>query len=206
MPQFGTKQRMPVRTQTGPALVVVGDAHDRLIGPALLSEIRAMPMVFGTAHNLVVRGNIGRSSRVAVLFAGEREGYAALRLAANLGGVTSGLCLPENAALVRAAGAAFVGADEPLPNCTFDSVIDLIGGQAWRQRLAALKPGGIYVTPGVIPDPKAPGEIRNVHLNDLSLDDRPHYPREVFPGMVTTVAASHLRALPEIRPYWSELK
>ena len=146
--------------------------------PALAEWDQVEVMVLGQphkAHNIVVRGNIGRSSRVAVLFAGEREGYAALRLAVNLGAVTSGHSLPENAALVRAAG-------------------------------AALKPGGIYVTPGVIPDPKAPGEIRNVHLNDLSLDDRPHCPREVFPGMVTTVAVSHLRALPEIRPYWSELK
>ncbi len=160
------------------------------------TEIGAMPLAFGTAHNLLKRAGVDVGTRVLVIFAGQPVGYAALRLAAIHGAKPFAVCPPSTCGLARAAGAQTVDAAAVFGMEPFDAVIDLLGGDGWRSNLRALKPGGRYATPGAIGEPPAPRETRQVFLNDVTAFDRPHRSRELFAGLVTVVTATHLRLMP----------
>ncbi|MCY1126753.1 hypothetical protein OU426_07810 [Frigidibacter sp. RF13] len=155
----------------------------------LNAEIGSMPLAFGTAHNLLVRANVGDGSAVLVVCEGEAAGYAAIRLARTLGAKVTALCTGSSATGARAAGAEVIAG---LPSGRFDAIIDLGTGTARQGVLARLRPGGVYATSGIIAEPSERGQMRAVYLNDLTLFGRPHLPREVFAGLVSTITLSQI--------------
>jgi NADPH:quinone reductase-like Zn-dependent oxidoreductase len=163
-------------------------------------EIGAMPLAFGTAHNLLVRANVGAGSSLLVACEGEAAGYAAIRLARTLGAEVATLCPPSAAAAARAAGARVLVTTAHGP---FDAVIDLGNGAERAGLLACLRPGGTYATIGTITEPPVRGQTRAVYLNDLTLFGRPHLPREVFAGLVSTITLTLIH-LVETTPERSE--
>ncbi|WP_284163902.1 hypothetical protein [Frigidibacter sp. SD6-1] len=166
----------------------------------LNAEIGAMPLAFGTAHNLLVRADVGAGTALLVACEGEAAGYAAIRLARTLGAGVTALCTGSSAAVARAAGAEVVA---KLSADRFDAIIDLGTGAARAGLLARLRPGGIYATTGIIAEAPARGQTRTVYLNDLTLFGRPHLPREVFSGLVSTIILSPIH-LVETTPERSE--
>jgi NADPH:quinone reductase-like Zn-dependent oxidoreductase len=176
-----------------PAIVLVDSDGGGDSFPGLSAEFSAMPMEFATAHNLLTRGEVGPGSRVLIIVADEASGYACMRLAAHKRADVTAHCEIRHAASARAAGAGVIPAGHALPSCAFDAVIDLASGEEWRTRLFCLRPGGRYVTRGAIAD----AENATVFLNDLPLFDTSRQPREVFPGLITVVRASPIRAVPD---------
>ncbi len=180
-----------------PTLVVAREGQDWREDAALAAEISAMPLAFGTAHNLVERGRVGFGTRLLVAFSGQPLGYAVVRLAAIRGARVVGLCPASRAALGRAAGIRIAENGESLRSKSFDTVIDLDPVQGYRAFSAKLVAGGRYVAPGAMTEPLAQGERRHFYLNEVTRYDRSHRQGEFFAGLITTIDASHLRIVPQ---------
>ncbi|MGC1488435.1 MAG: hypothetical protein WA784_11680 [Albidovulum sp.] len=181
-----------------PALVSVGrggvkDAADHVLD----AEVGAMPMAFGTAHNLLTRAEVRGGTRVLVVFSGQPVGYAALRLAAIRGAKVFALCDPGAAAVARAAGARVVDRAELTHDCRYDAIINLDDKHDLGDFMGLLVGQGRYVAQGILPEPSIAGATRQLFLNNLTPFDRPHRPREIFAGMVTLITAPHLSIVPK---------
>lgn len=178
-----------------------GQTTDQIpLEAALNAEIGVMPLAFGAAYNLLERAAVTAGTRILVIPAGQPTGYAALRLATARGARAHILCDESDDGLAIAYGAVPMR-DRALPSVApFDAVIDVACGADWVRYLRYIKPGGIYARTGGIAEAPAPGETRRVFLNDLTQFDRPHRSRELFVGLVTTVAAPRLRAMPSSKP------
>lgn len=192
-----TRHLPPSALQARPALVVVDESGEGAEFAAIHAEMVALPMEFGTAHNLLTRGQVGVGMLVAVIGAEQSIVYACLRLARHRGAEILAQCGSTAEAHARAAGATLLPVNRPLPACAFDAVIDLSGSESWHDSLSALRPRGRYVTRGAVTG----AERSAVYLNDLPLFDRPRTPREVFAGLITVIEAPYLSAVPDTQPF-----
>ncbi len=183
-----------------PRLVPSQPTHQMPLETTLSAEIGVMPLAFGTAYNLLERAAVTAGSRILVVPGGQPAGYAVLRLATSRGACAHILCDECDDGLALAYGAVPVR-DQTLPSVApFDAVIDVACTPGWARYLRFIKPGGIYARTGGIAEAPAPGETRQIFLNDLTPFDRPHRSRELFVGLITTVAAPRLRAMPSSKP------
>ena len=174
-------------------LIKARHLHDVTASPLSDIEIGAMPCAHGTAHNLLTRAQVAVGERVLVTGASGGVGLAAVQLALLRGAVVSGQCSLGKAAAVRNLGATVLDrASTPGPR-SFDVVIDVVGGDGFADRIAALKPGGRYATSGAVAGPMVKGDLRTIYLNDLTLHGATHQPREVFAGLVTIINTARLR-------------
>lgn len=180
-----------------PALVAAGDTTSCRREAALTAEISAMPMAFGTAHNLIERASIGEGSKLLVAFSGQPLGYAVIRLATIRGIEVVGQCPSEATPLVRAAGARPFETYDCSELRNFNAIIDLVPAGDRHAICARLVAGGRYVVTGALTDLPVAGERRQVFLNEVTRYDRPHRPRELFAGLVTVIETSHLRIVPQ---------
>ncbi|MGV8987872.1 MAG: alcohol dehydrogenase catalytic domain-containing protein [Cypionkella sp.] len=167
--------------------------HDVTASPLSDIEIGAMPCAHGTAHNLLTRANVAVGERVLITGASGGVGLAAVQLALLRGAVVTGQCSLSKAAVVRNMGATILDREAQPRPCSFDVVIDVVGGDGFSARLEALKPGGRYATAGAVAGPMVKGDLRTIYLNDLALHGATHQPREVFAGLVTIINTARIR-------------
>ncbi len=174
---------------------VVPARHLHDVSASALSdvEIGAMPCAYGTANNLLARAQVAAGERVLVTGASGGVGLAAVQLAVLRGAEVVGQCAAAKAAVVREAGAEVLDRAAVPPARRFDVVIDVVGGEGWQDRLAALRPGGRYATSGAVAGPLVAGDLRTVYLNDLTIYGATHQPREVFAGLVTLINTARIR-------------
>ena len=174
-------------------LIAARHLHD--VSASTLSdvEIGAMPCAYGTAHNLLTRAHLAVGERVLVTGASGGVGMAAVQLALLCGTEVTAQCSLTKSADLRTMGATILSRDTDPRPCSFDVVIDVVGGPGWQTRLDALRPGGRYATSGAVAGPMVTGDLRRIYLNDLTLYGATHQPREVFAGLVTLINTARLR-------------
>lgn len=174
-------------------LVKARHLHDVSASPLTDVEIGAMPCAHGTAHNLLTRATVAVGEHVLVTGASGGVGLAAVQLALLRGAEVTAQCSLPKSAPLRAMGAKILPRDGALRAHSFDVVIDIVGGDGFQDRLAALRPGGRYATSGAVGGPLVKGDLRTVYLNDLTLHGATHQPREVFAGLVTIINTARIR-------------
>ncbi len=126
------------------------------LAPAEATDEEAAAIAYGglMALHYLRRGRLRSGERVLVYGASGAAGTAMVQLARHAGATVTGVCGPDNAALVRSLGAAstldYTRVDSPPAGTTWDLVIDAVGrrrGSTLKDACRrALAPGGRYVS------------------------------------------------------------
>lgn len=170
--------------------------YDVSTSPLSDVEIAAMPCAFGTALNLLTRAQVGADNTVLVTGASGGVGLAAVALARLKGAKVTGITNANKADAVRAAGADHIlDRDATLPEASYDVVIDVVGGDGWDARIAALRPGGRLAVSGAIAGPIVHMDLRALYLADKTILGCTFQPPEVFAELVAIINAGQLRPL-----------
>ena len=74
-------------------------------------------------------------------------------------------------------------------------MIDVVGGAAWPQLLAVLRPGGHYATSGAIGGPWVELDLRTMYLNDLTLHGCTVLSPGVFANLVGHIERGEIRSI-----------
>ena len=154
---------------------VVPARYAHTVGSALSDvELASFPCSYSTAENMLTRAGVAAGERVLVTGASGGVGSAVVQLAVARGATVAAVAGVDKHAAVQALGATeLVGRDADLVGVfgidAFDSVIDVVGGDAWPSLLSVLRPGGRYATAGAIADCKVALDLRTLYLKDLTL-------------------------------------
>lgn len=170
--------------------------YDVSASPLTDVEIAAMPCAFGTALNLLTRAQVGAGDAVLITGASGGVGLAAVALARLKGAAVTGVTGHAKADAVRAAGADHIlGRDEALPSERFDAIIDVVGGDGWNARIAALRPGGRLAVSGAIAGPMVQMDLRALYLADKTILGCTFQAAEVFAELVAIINAGDVRPM-----------
>ena len=82
--------------------------------------------------------------------------------------------------------------DTPLPEDTFDDVVDLVAGLRWPDLIGALRRGGRYVTAGAIAGPIVELDVRTLYLRDLSFFGTTFQPGNILPDVIGYIERGEL--------------
>lgn len=167
-------------------------------------DLATFPIAYLTALHLLNRARVTAGERLAVTGASGGVGSAVLQLARLRGAKTvavvgrgkeqqalalgAAATVPRDEAVLEAALRA--AADGPL-----DAVADVAGGPAFGKLLAALRPGGRYVTCGAIAGPLVPLDLRTLYLKHLELLGSSYGTASEFAALVGHIEAGRLRPL-----------
>lgn len=177
-------------------LVEAADIYDVSAAPLSDVEIAAIPCAFGTAENLLTRAGVAQGLRVLITGASGGVGLGAVQLAALRGAHVTAVTGAAKQQAVREAGATeIVLRDAPIPEKSFDVVIDVVGGPIWPQLIRALKPGGHYAVSGAIAGPIVEADLREIYLPDITIHGCTYQPPEVFARLVNLMNAGQIRPL-----------
>lgn len=177
-------------------LVSADDLYDVSASPLSDVEIAAIPCAFGTAENLLTRAGVTAGQKVLITGASGGVGLAAVQLATIRGATVRGVTGAAKAEVVKAQGAVETyGRDAPLPEDTFDIVIDVVGGPAWPSLIRALKPGGHYAVSGAIAGPMVEADLREIYLRDITIHGCTHQAFDVFGRLVELMNAGRIKPL-----------
>ena len=137
-------------------------------------ELASIPCSYSAAENMLSRVDAHAGQTVVVTGASGGVGSAAVQLAKRRGARVIALAAQAKHDEVAALGAHVVMPRDAnliaaLGRKSVDVVIDVVGGPAWPQLLAVLRPGGRYATSGAIGGPWVELDLRTVYLNDLTL-------------------------------------
>ncbi|SLN61018.1 Crotonyl-CoA reductase [Falsiruegeria litorea R37] len=177
-------------------LVEADDLYDVSTSPLSDQEIAAIPCAFGTAENLLTRAGVTAGHQVLITGASGGVGLAAVQLAALRGATVTGVTSASKAEIVLGQGASStIDRGAPLPNGTYDVVIDVVGGAAWADLILALKPGGHYACSGAIAGPMVQADLREIYLRDITIHGCTYQSAEVFGRLVGLMNAGKIRPL-----------
>ncbi len=175
-------------------LLRADEVFDVTTSPLSDAEIAAIPCGYGTAWNLLTRAGVKTGDHALITGASGVVGLAAVELATLKGATVTGIAADAKAATVRDAGAsAVVPRDAPLPEASFDVVIDVVAGPAWGGLIKALKPGGHYAVSGAIAGPVVEADLRQIYLRDITIHGCTFQPRAVFAGLIDLVNDGRLK-------------
>lgn len=176
--------------------VNAADLYDVTVSPLSDIEIAAIPTAFGTAAGLLHRAGVESGHEVLVTGASGGVGLAAVQLAQIRGATVTGISSSAKAQMVRDAGAAEVlDRSDPIPESTFDVVIDVVGGAAWQAYIDSLKPGGHYAVAGAIGGPIVSADLRGIYLRDITIHGCTYQSPAVFEALIDMVNAGTVRPL-----------
>jgi NADPH:quinone reductase-like Zn-dependent oxidoreductase len=163
-------------------------------------ELASIPCSYSAAENMLNRSNLADGETVLVTGASGGVGSAVVQLAKRRGARVIAL-----AAHAKRDELIALGADLVLPRDTdvvstvgrksVDAVIDVVGGAAWSQLIAALRPGGRYATSGAIAGPWVELDLRVLYLNDLTLYGCTILDPHVFGDLVGYIERGEIRPL-----------
>ena len=137
-----------------------------------------------------------RRGHVLVTGASGGVGSAAIQLAKRRGAHVSAVSTAAKAAMLMEIGADRVfDRDDPLPQKSFDTVIDLVGGPAWPRLLESIRIGGAYAVAGAIAGPIVELDLRTLYLRDLSLFGCTHQPTRIFTDLVGYIERVEIRSV-----------
>jgi NADPH:quinone reductase-like Zn-dependent oxidoreductase len=126
-------------------------------------------------------------------------GTAAILLARLRGAEVIAVAGADKAAAVGALGAGRVlprsGIEQSVGAEAVDVVIDVVGGPAWPELLAVLRPRGRYATSGAIGGPIVELDLRTLYLKDLTLHGCTSQDDGVFGNLVRHLERGELTPL-----------
>jgi len=163
-------------------------------------ELASIPCSYSAAENMLNRSKVAAGETVLVTGASGGVGSAAVQLAKRRGARVIALAAPAKHDEVVTLGADLVlprdsALTKVLGRKAVDVVIDVVGGPAWSQLLAVLRPGGRYATSGAIGGPLVELDLRTLYLNDLSLFGCTVLDAEVFTDLVGYIERGEIRPL-----------
>jgi NADPH:quinone reductase-like Zn-dependent oxidoreductase len=147
-----------------------------------------VPCSYATAENLLHRVGVRTGEQVLVTGASGGVGTAAILLARRRGAEVIAVAGADKSAAVGALGADRVvprtGIEQSVGRESVDVVIDVVGGPAWPELLAVLRPRGRYATSGAIGGPIVELDLRTLYLKDLTMHGCTSQDEAVFGNLV----------------------
>lgn len=168
-------------------------------------ELSTFPCAYITAEHMLDAAGVKKGEMVVVTGASGGAGSAIIQLVHARGAetvaVTSARWRDDVAKLgskhivLRDQGDPYEQATEALKGRAVDVAADVVGGPAFRDLLALLRPGGRYVTAGAIGGPVVPFDLRTLYLKKLAFYGvSVGYPRH-FEAMLGFIRAGKLKPL-----------
>jgi NADPH:quinone reductase-like Zn-dependent oxidoreductase len=146
--------------------------YDVTESPLTDEQLACLPIAYGTALAMIERASCRAGERVLVTGASGGVGLAAVQLLAARECDVVGLTTRSKAGAVLDAGARRVvcrdeAAAADIPEV--DAIVDVVGGEAFGDRLARLASGGRVVTCGAIAGPVVALDLRRLYLEQRTL-------------------------------------
>ena len=164
------------------------------------AELGTIPCAYGTAENMVHRGNVRKGEHVLVAGASGGVGSAVVQLTKRRGATVTAI-----AAKTKMEHVLSIGADRVIDRVedvvvslgknSYDVVIDNVAGPAFGGLLEVLKRGGRYVSSGAIGGPLVALDMRTFYLKDLKLIGCTAWDEPVFPNLISYIECGELRPL-----------
>lgn len=177
-------------------LLEADETFDVSRSPLSNVEIAAIPCAYGTAFNMLTRAGVRAGQDVLVTGASGGVGMAAVQLAKNMGANVCGITADHKADAVRAAGAhSILDRAHPIPNDSFDVVVDVVAGPDWQQLILGLRAGGHYAVSGAIAGPIIEADLRDIYLRDITIHGASYMAREVFAELVVMIRNGDIKPL-----------
>jgi len=164
------------------------------------AELGTIPCAYGTAENMVHRGNVCELEHVLVTGASGGVGSAVVQLAKRRGAKVTAIVARAKMQQVLAIGADHVlDRDEDIVTSlgenSIDVVIDNVAGPAFSSLLKVLKRGGRYVSSGAIGGPVVTLDMRDLYLKDLTLIGCTAWDEPVFSNLISYIENGEVRPL-----------
>jgi NADPH:quinone reductase-like Zn-dependent oxidoreductase len=164
------------------------------------AELGTIPCAYGTAENMVHRGNVSKGERILVTGASGGVGSAVVQLAKRRGAIVTAVASKSKIEQVLSIGADRVIEREEdiiaeLGEEFFDIIIDNVAGEAFGDMLKLLKRNGRYVSSGAIGGPLVNFDMRDFYLKDLRLIGCTAWDEPVFPNLVSYIEHGEIQPL-----------
>jgi len=164
------------------------------------AELGTIPCAYGTAENMVHRGEVCQGENVLVTGASGGVGSAVVQLVKRRGATVTAVAAKAKMEQVLSIGADHViDRNEDVlanigENCV-DAIIDNVAGPAFESLLKVLKRGGRYVSSGAIGGPVVTLDMRDFYLKDLKLIGCTAWDEPVFPNLISYIERGELQPL-----------
>lgn len=164
------------------------------------AELGTIPCAYGTAENMVHRGQVREGEHVLVAGASGGVGSAVVQLAKRRGATVTAIASKAKMDMVLSLGAdRVIDRNDDVVAClgenSVDIVIDNVAGPAFGGMLKALKRGGRYASSGAIGGPLVELDMRTFYLKDLTLIGCTAWDEPVFPNLVSYIERGEIRPL-----------
>jgi NADPH:quinone reductase-like Zn-dependent oxidoreductase len=164
------------------------------------AELGTIPCAYGTAENMVHRGEVCKEEHVLVAGASGGVGSAVVQLVKRRGATVTAIAAKAKKEQVLAIGADRVidreeDVVDSLGENSVDIVIDNVAGPAFGGLLQALKRGGRYVSSGAIGGPLVTLDMRTFYLKDLSLIGCTAWDEPIFSNLISYIERDEIRPL-----------
>lgn len=164
------------------------------------AELGSIPCAYGTAENMVDRGQVSKGEEILVTGASGGVGSAVVQLAKRRGAIVTAVASKSKADQVRGIGADNVinrgeNIISKLGEEYFDVIIDNVAGDAFGDLLKLLKRKGRYISSGAIGGPLVSFDMRTFYLKDLTLIGCTGWDEAVFPNLISYIERNEIKPL-----------
>lgn len=164
------------------------------------AELGSIPCAYGTAENMIHRGNLKSGEKILVTGASGGVGSALVQLAKRRGAHVTGVASKAKIDLIYSVGADDMierGEDliAKLGEEYFDIIIDNVAGEVFGDLLKLLKRNGRYVSSGAIGGPLVSFDMRTFYLKDLTLIGCTGWDEPVFPNLISYIEKDEIKPL-----------
>ncbi len=165
-------------------------------------ELAALPIAYGTALAMVLRGGVVEGSTVVVTGASGGVGLAAVQLARARGARVVAVCSATKGGEVLAAGADAVvdrqrgAVVEDIARVAPEGVhvvIDVVAGETLGPGLGLLRPGGRWVVAGALDGWRVELDVRRLYLANVSLVGSTMHTPAIFEELVGLALRGEVR-------------
>ncbi|HEY4608184.1 MAG TPA: zinc-binding dehydrogenase, partial [Ilumatobacteraceae bacterium] len=161
------------------------------------AKLATLPCSAGTAMNMMLIASVRPGDRVIVTGASGGVGTFLIQIARHLGAGVAAIASANKHRALAALGAHMIDRHScDVVNDARDAlgaaptvVADVVGGAGFASLIAALGPGGRYVTAGAIAGPLVELDLRTLYLNNLEFYGSSTYRSDTFPKLLDILAA-----------------